>query len=150
MFIRTVKTMISLTLMILIIAAALIKGEEGYVLKNGIPLTSEMLKIAIELKIKNPEGIRTLERGKIYGMDSIGGMTLNRAILLKKGIETTREVTAHELVHVKQYQDAGGIYKFLIKYVGQLRKFGYYASPLEVEARIKSELLLNQEEICKE
>lgn len=136
--------------MILLIAAALIKGEEGYVLKHGNPLSPEMLKIAIELKIEKPDEIRVLERRKIYGLSNIGGMTLNKGILIKKGIETTREVIAHELVHVKQYQDAGSIYKFLVKYVKEVRKYGYYLSPMEVEARIKSELLLTQEEKCKE
>jgi hypothetical protein len=137
-------------LMILLIVAALIKGEEGYILKHGNPLSPDMLKIAIELKINKPEGIRTLERGKIYGMSNIGGITLNRAIVLKKGIENKNEVIAHELVHVKQYQDAGSIYKFLKKYFKEVKKYGYYLAPMEVEARIKSELLLNQEEKCKE
>jgi hypothetical protein len=53
-------------------------------------------------------------------------------------------------VHVKQYQDAGSIYKFLKKYFKEVKKYGYYLAPMEVEARIKSELLLNQEEKCKE
>ena len=137
----------NLFIAIIFIAAMLVVGEEGYVLKRGVPLTPDMLKIAIELKINNPEGIRVLERGKIYGISNIGGMTLNRGILIKKGIETKREVIAHELVHVKQYQDAGSIYKFLKEYFKEVNKYGYYTAPMEVEARIKSELLLNKEEL---
>lgn len=140
----------NLFLVIIFIAALLIAGEEGYVLKHGQPLTPDMLKIAIELKINNPEGIRVLERGTIYGIRTIGGMTLNRAILIRKNLESKEVVIAHELVHVKQYQDAGSIYKFLKEYAKEVRKYGYYLAPMEVEARIKSELFLNQEEICKE
>lgn len=131
--------------MILLIVAALIKGEESYVLKYGRPLSTEMLRIAIKLKINNPEEIRILERGKIYGLNNLRGITLNRAILIKRDITTKREIIAHELVHVKQYQDSGSIYKFLVKYTEEVRKYGYYLAPMEVEARIKSELLLMQE-----
>lgn len=133
--------------MIIIIAAALLKCEERYILKNGVSLTPKLMKIAIALKIKNPEGIRTLDRNKIYGFASIGGMTLNRGILINKNIdkEYRTQLIAHELVHVKQYQDAGGLYAFLKGYAEEVFKYGYWNAPSEIEARIKSELLIQEE-----
>lgn len=137
---------LKILIMFILLIAALLKSEENYILKNGKKLSLDMKKIAIALKINNPEGIRVLEKNKIFGFNDIGGMAINRTILCKKGlpVETTNEIIAHELVHVKQYQDAGGIYNYLKEYYKEIKKYGYYDAPLEVEARIKSEVLLDE------
>jgi hypothetical protein len=45
-------------------------------------------------------------------------------------------VIAHELVHTRQYEQAGGIAAFLIRYMNELARFGYAAMPMETEAQL--------------
>lgn len=78
------------------------------------------------------------------------GMTIGRLILLRRDDDRsgTRELVAHELVHVRQYAEVGAI-RFLATY---LRDYGaglvrlrrhraaYLAIPAEREARAEAEL----------
>ena len=73
----------------------------------------------------------------------VGGMTLGRWILIRRGHEHDRCLLAHELVHVRQWRELGPI-RFLWRYLGayvrgRLRGLGhrqaYAAIPFEREAR---------------
>ena len=74
------------------------------------------------------------------------GMTIGRLVLLRSDVDRSgnRELIAHELVHVRQYEEAGGVVRFLRgylrDYVVQLRihrrhRPAYLAIPAEAEAR---------------
>lgn len=134
-----------------IILTLILTGEYNYIMRKGFPLSLKMQEIASEIGIKNPENVRILLKNKIFGMSHIGGMTIGNAILVKNGCYYEQLVT-HELIHVRQYQDAGGIGKFLYKYMKEVLRHGYWNAPTEVEARDKSDKLtvmynLSQEEI---
>ena len=63
-----------------------------------------------------------------------GGMALGRGIYLLPG---NRASLRHELVHVMQYQRAGGIGRFMHRYLVECMTAGYLESELETEAREK-------------
>ena len=61
-------------------------------------------------------------------------MTLGKGIYILKG---NWDVIRHELVHVAQYQQLGGIGPFMERYLVECLTCGYFDAPLEVEAREK-------------
>jgi hypothetical protein len=124
-----------LKIILVIIVAAVLRSEGNYIMKYGKPLSPQMQTIAREIGIKNPEDIRTLEKGKVFGQSNLGGITIGNAIEYKRGCEF---VLVHELIHVKQYQDNGGVKGFLKIYISEILKYGYDESPLEKEAEKKS------------
>jgi len=63
-----------------------------------------------------------------------GGLTLGHAILVLRSQATRGNLLAHELVHVRQYEQAGSISLFLKRYVAELVQFEYENMPLEREA----------------
>jgi regulatory protein YycI of two-component signal transduction system YycFG len=138
-----------ISVIIVIFLAVIFKGEENYILKHGQSLPLHMILVAKEIGISNPEGIRLLEKRKIFGNNEIGGLTIGRAILVKKGYKS-EQLLCHELIHVKQYQDLGGIFNFLNKYFFQAAKYKYYDMPLEVEARIKAEIYSEEYHLTRE
>ena len=136
---RIVLSLVATFIAIAFLVAVFAKGDEIYILNNGQPLSARMIELATDIGIKNPTKIRTLEKVKIYGKDTIGGLTVGYGIYVKKGY-TTESLICHELVHVKQYEDAGGVYKFLVKYINETSKVGYWDNKYEVEARVKAEI----------
>jgi hypothetical protein len=138
-------SIIFLILISAIVLGILFKGEENYILKHGQKLTEEQLNIAQLIGIKNPQKIRVLIKNKIYGQNHIAGLTINSGILIKSDYQYDRYVIIHELVHVRQYQDVGGIYNFLRIYLVQIAKYGYEKAPLEIEARTIAERIINEE-----
>ena len=94
--------------------------------------------------------VRDLDRARLVRvpalMPGIAGMTLGRWILLRRGHEHDRDLTAHELVHVRQWRELGAV-AFLGRYLGayaggRWRGLGHHAAyeaiPLEAEARLVS------------
>lgn len=90
---------------------------------------------------------RDLERARLVVVPvltpGVGGMTLGRWILLRRGHERDHGLLAHELVHVRQWRELGAV-RFLVRYLGayargRWRGLGhsaaYEAIPLEAEAR---------------
>jgi len=128
-------------ILLVFLIAMILRGEENYILKYGNSLSPEFQKIAIELHIKNPLGIRILVKEKILGFGGIRGLAINRGILIKKECMNDKATLIHELVHIKQYQDCGGLVKFLKRYINEMIKYGYWQSPLEIEARTYTEQL---------
>jgi len=68
---------------------------------------------------------------KKFGYSAI---TFGRHVFLSDEVYNDKRCLAHEQVHVNQYKRYGFI-KFLIVYVYNHFKYGYYNNPLEVEAR---------------
>lgn len=128
------------------------QDQERRILAEGKPLEADALQFATELKIENPEGVRVLEINPIpapvpqpllklaescgFPVFSPAGMTLGRGIYILEGHSL---VLRHELVHVAQYQRLGGIEPFMRQYLMECLFHGYFAAPLEEEARVVSE-----------
>lgn len=126
--------------------------QERRILAEGAPLSEEALEFARKLEIEEPEGIRVLEVNVVpmpvpqavvrlaqkWGLPVVSpaGMTLGRGIYIVPGYQS---VIPHELVHVEQYQRLGGIEPFMKVYLRECLVHGYFAAPLEVEARERSE-----------
>jgi hypothetical protein len=62
------------------------------------------------------------------------GLTLGFAIFVRRG-HFSRRTLSHELRHVAQHEEHGGIAPFLPIYLGQVLEFGYTAAPFEKDAR---------------
>ncbi|MCW1921610.1 hypothetical protein OKA05_03540 [Luteolibacter arcticus] len=126
------------------------QGQERRILKEGAPLGAEGLAFAAELKIERPEEVRVLEVKPIplpfprplvrlagrWGQPLFepSGMALGKGIYILHG---NSRVLRHELVHVAQYQQMGGIGPFMQRYLVECLTHGYFDAPLEVEARDK-------------
>ena len=77
------------------------------------------------------------------------GMTVGRFILLRSDLNQrgTRQLIAHELVHVRQFEEQGFarfLWTYLRDYLRQLRvhrrhRAAYLAIPAEVEARAEAD-----------
>lgn len=59
-------------------------------------------------------------------------------VLVRKGVELTERLLAHELAHVLQWQSLG-IFRFMGRYARYFIKHGYEQNPLEVTARLGEE-----------
>ncbi|MCW1886585.1 hypothetical protein OKA04_17740 [Luteolibacter flavescens] len=124
------------------------QAQERRILKEGVPLAAEGLAFAAELQIERPEEVRVLEVNPIplpfprplvrlagrWGLPLFepGGMALGKGIYILEG---NSRVLRHELVHVAQYQQMGGIGPFMRRYLMECLTHGYFDAPLEVEAR---------------
>ena len=73
----------------------------------------------------------------------VAGMTLRHVILVRRGHEGDEALLAHEMVHVRQWQELG-VPRFLWRYLssylrgrlgGLSHQDAYLAIPFEVEAR---------------
>ena len=73
----------------------------------------------------------------------VAGMTLRHVILVRRGYEGDEGLLAHEMVHVRQWEDLG-VPRFLWRYLssyargrlgGLSHQDAYLAIPFEVEAR---------------
>lgn len=61
-------------------------------------------------------------------------MTFRYAIFVRNPDLQDVPLLAHELVHVRQYEQAGSINRYLEEYVRQLVTHGYQSMPFETEA----------------
>ena len=127
------------------------EGLAARALQAGTPPGPELQAIAREVGVKSPRSIR------IWLVDSIplpeepllkaaalkagisseraGAMTLGYAVLLRRGEEGDLRLLRHELRHVAQYEQAGGIGPFLAIHLPQLSRYGYEDAPFERDAR---------------
>ena len=61
--------------------------------------------------------------------------TWGSVVLVKKGVELTAGLLAHELAHVLQWRSLGVI-GFVCRYARHLVRVGYEQNPLEIAARV--------------
>ena len=73
------------------------------------------------------------------------GLTLRYGILLRDDGWEDRELIAHELAHVAQYERIGGICRFLDAYFRECLDPGYPLGPLEREAILAAANLVRGE-----
>ncbi len=118
--------------------------EKGEPLSQPFEVTAQALGIRQIDKIRvwkveampspeNPE-IEALAEQVGFSIKRSGGMTFRYAILVLRSLAAKNNLLAHELVHVRQYEREGSIDSFLERYIGELKRFDYQNSPLELEA----------------
>lgn len=131
-------------------AAAWVWQRERSVLRKGVPLTTAQLADARALGVRHPERVRlqcvptiaTFEHPLLAPLAwatrsafaQVVGLTLGYAILIRQDGWGSRELVAHELAHVAQYERFGGIAPFLHAYFRECIELGYPLGPLECEA----------------
>ena len=124
--------------------------QERWILRVGEPLPPREIEIAVRVGIRRPERIRLLRVERVpvpiggilgaaakragFGFDDIGGMTMRYGIFIKSDCWGNLPLLAHELAHTRQYEDLGGLYPFLYRYLREYLSDGYLGSSLEHEA----------------
>ncbi|WP_341677209.1 DUF4157 domain-containing protein [Niveibacterium sp. SC-1] len=144
-------------------ATELLTISEAEVLASGRALTKEEIQLGLDLGVMLPEQVRVAtrerfpmprdprigalaaERGLVFGTPEELARTQGHGILLKPEVAQSREVLAHELVHVAQYEKARFIEDFLRRYLIELLTVGYTAAPMEQEARALSAKALKEQ-----
>lgn len=131
-------------------AIAWAQARASEILVTGEPLTTQGLAIARDVGVAHPEQIRVVstarlplptdpelrraaKRAGLLG-PSVIGLTLGHGIYLRRGHESPR-LLSHECRHVQQYEQAGSIAAFLLRYLEQIARFGYANAPYEIDAR---------------
>ena len=126
-------------------------AESLHAIAKGAALTPTQAALAREVGVREPSRVRvhvvaalpapqdpalTGAAGRIGLMpQAADGMTLGYAVLIKRGAEKDLRLLRHELRHVAQYEDAGGIRPFLARHIPDLMQHGYRDSPYERDAR---------------
>jgi hypothetical protein len=141
--------MITITEEMLAEAAAWAEGQEDIILQTGVPLTAAQRIIAVEQGVRNPDRVHLKRVGVIPAPEGpLGdvarainlitpmtvGLTLRYGIYIREDYWDDRETVAHELTHVRQYEDLGGIIQFLRQYLHECSTVGYPGAPMEQEA----------------
>lgn len=122
-----------------------------HALAAGRPLDAALACVAREVGVIDPGAVRILVVDAIplppglavraaarrtgISAERAGAMTLGHAILVARGEEGDATLLRHELRHVAQYEQAGGIGPFLARHLPELAEHGYEGSPFEVDAR---------------
>jgi len=131
-------------------AAAWVWQRERAVLRKGVLLSAAQNADARALGVRHPERVRlhrvtaitTFEHPLLvplawatrFAFAQVLGLTLRYAILIQNDRWGDRELVAHELAHVAQYERFGGIAPFLSAYLRECLDAGYPFGPLEQEA----------------
>ena len=74
-----------------------------------------------------------------HGVAMVLGKTIHLHNITKQSFLNDERLMKHELCHVRQYQQHGYI-GFLIKYLWEIWRKGYYNNKFEVEARAAEDL----------
>ena len=120
-------------------------------LARGEPLDPGLRCAARALGVRDPAAVRILvvdtlplpeepalrlaARQSGISAERAGAMTLGHAILVLREEKDDARLLRHELRHVAQYEQAGGIAPFLARHLPELLAHGYERSPYEVDAR---------------
>jgi hypothetical protein len=140
------------------LAAAWVEQQEARILREGAPLTTPQTADARAAGVVHPRRVRLLcvdtvprpqhpelalaaERASMLTPDTTG-LTMRYGIFITADMWGDRELVAHELVHVHQYERFGSIAEFLRRYLSQCLTVGYLSAPLEREAIDRSRELV--------
>ena len=137
--------------------------QERKALRLGRKLNDEEITWAKKIGIEHPEKIRiylidqvptpaptfieNILQKRGFPAGNAAGMSMRYGIYAKEKYASNKSLIAHELVHTHQYERFGSLSKFLIVYLKEVMLLGYNNSPLEHEANITSEIVLNSETI---
>ncbi len=142
--------------MLIPLACQWVESKEKEILERGQPLSNDLQLFASKIGIKYPEKIRSLvvssmplpehpllreacqETGLIS--NNTGGLTLNYGIFLRKDCASDVRICKHEIGHILQYEQLGGVRQFLERYLMEVLTYGYPNSPMEQEARNKENI----------
>lgn len=130
--------------------------QEAKIRSNGHPLPPAIVTWARHKGIPAPEDIRFLKAGIIplpapmflrKWLDARGfpclrlaGLCLRNGIYLSTDLIDHDDVLRHELIHTRQYREAGSIWIFLRRYLFECLTEGYFDCDMEKEARNESKL----------
>jgi hypothetical protein len=126
--------------------------EEATILAHGTPLTTDQLAIAQQLGVREPSRIRVLAVPEIALPEdpvlraatlktniisrACRGIAIGYGVMLRADCWSDRELLIHQMVHVAQYERAGGVEPFLNQYFKErLDSSTFGVGPLEQEAR---------------
>lgn len=128
-------------------------GIEQQARQEGQALSPRMIEIAHEMGLSQPESLRILIKEEIpfpheddflreiglrlglIGPGIVGNAQIFGEMVLSRA-EFAHSIPkmAHELMHVRQVQEAGGFEPFLRKYLREVLTSGYSQAPYEIEA----------------
>ena len=129
------------------------ESQEAAILRDGRGLDAAERRVAAAVGVREPELVRLLVVARIPEPDhhpllanacatlgflgaGTAGLTLGRGVYLQKdAFALSRRLLPHELRHVAQYEEAGGVAAYLARYIPELLQYGYDAAPFEVDAR---------------
>lgn len=136
--------------MLINLACEWARGQQDYILQNGVPLSESQMNDARLAGVSCPEKVRLLGVEKIPWpedptLESIGrqtgfitddtqGLALGYGIFMQSGSARARKLVVHELVHVAQCERLGGIEQYLQRYIEDRFSYGYLDAPMEEEA----------------
>jgi hypothetical protein len=109
--------------------------ERALAVRVGVRRPAEV-RVAVVSRIPAPthELLRSAcEELGFLGPDT-AGLTLDCGIYIKKAHEYERDLLAHELRHVAQYEEHGSIRAYLSVYIPELLRCGYANAPMELDA----------------
>ena len=134
------------------LACAWAEQQENLILDQGVALTDDQMADARRIGVAAPERVRLLQveeislpqdpglraAAKATGLLSptTAGLTLRYGILIRSPFWGARDLVAHELVHVWQYEQFGGFAPFLRQYLWECLTLGYTKAPMEQEAQV--------------
>jgi len=125
--------------------------HEARLLSKGLPLPSHLITWSKQHNISNPERSRLLHAKPIplpaplivrrfldkkgFPCIHLAGLSLRHGIYLAPNLPNPDQIIQHELIHTRQYQEAGSIFSFLRRYLFQCLTQGYESCDMEREAR---------------
>lgn len=134
--------------------------HEKRIRKKGRPLNSLEEQMAALLGLNDPESLFVSDVERVPNplfpffclaekcgfscLTDVAGITLGRGIYVSRECMDSSALIAHELVHIRQYQMAGSIWKFMVEYLHQTLMCGYYDAPWEVEARSEANRVMRE------
>jgi hypothetical protein len=136
------------------------EAAEERILREGDPLSRQSQADALAMGVGRPGKIRLLRvshvplpgepflgwmAGKLgLPFFSAAGMSLRYGIFVRREFWGDRHLIAHECVHSAQYERLGGFRPFLARYLEECLEHGYAAAPLEREAMLRSQEILER------
>ncbi|MDF1756111.1 MAG: hypothetical protein P1U89_25210 [Verrucomicrobiales bacterium] len=124
--------------------------QERRILNEGVRLSELEASWAASVGVQDVEKVRLLYVSVVplpgspllnYFADLIRypiapiGLAAGHGIYLSKECRTDPSLLVHELVHVAQYERYGGIRPFLVEYLEECFRDGYWNAEMEHEAR---------------
>ena len=132
-------------------AASWVAKQERRILEEGRELTGEERDWASRVGVRNAEKVRVLNVASVplpgapfvhfvaglfrYPLSPIG-LAAQYGIYLNQRSKNDPSLLVHELVHVAQYERFGGIRPFLVQYLEECLRDGYWEASMECEARV--------------
>jgi len=133
------------------LACSWAEEQSALILRTGCTLSELELDLARLVGVQRPALVRVLvvpcipaptepalqaacAELQFLGPDT-EGLTLGSGIFVRQGFERNRQLLAHELRHVAQFEQHPSIAAYLSVYIPELIQFGYANAPMELDAQ---------------